>query len=253
MYELELVSHAAYRSFYGPAAIEVAGATCFRLPEAPDSPMLNRVVGLGLHEPATEEQIDEALETMGDATFYVAVSPFAAPSDLALRLDARGLEHGWGWMVFERDASPPPHVTTELRLTEVEPGAAHDWAYVVNAAYGLPEALIDLLETVPGTPGWTCWLALEGDTPAAAAGLWVEGETGYLGFAGTLAEHRGKAGQGALLAARIERARELGCTTLVTETGEQLPDRPSNSYRNILRFGFREQFVTAHRLRRRAS
>ena len=76
----------------------------------------------------------------------------------------------------------------------------------------------------------------------------VDGARAYLGFAGTLSEHRGKGGQAALFAARIERARARGCTTLVTETGEQIPDRPSGSYRNILRAGFEERFVVAHRL-----
>jgi GNAT superfamily N-acetyltransferase len=65
-----------------------------------------------------------------------------------------------------------------------------------------------------------------------------------------LPEHRGKGAQSALLAARIHRAVELGCDLLVTETGEQRDDRPSNSYRNILRAGFTEDAVTANWLGR---
>ena len=42
-----------------------------------------------------------------------------------------------------------------------------------------------------------------------------------------------------LLAARIKHAREAGCDIVVTETGELRDDRPSNSYRNILRAGVR--------------
>ncbi len=46
------------------------------------------------------------------------------------------------------------------------------------------------------------------------------------------------------IALRVIRAcRELGVRTLATETGELVPDRPSNSYRNILRVGFEEQYV----------
>ena len=70
-------------------------------------------------------------------------------------------------------------------------------------------------------------------------------------MAGTVPEHRGKGGQGALFAARIERALAAGCTTLVTETGELRAGSPSSSYRNIRRYGFEERFVVAHRLRRR--
>ncbi len=42
---------------------------------------------------------------------------------------------------------------------------------------------------------------------------------------------------------RIRDAIESGCTTLVTETGERIPLKPSNSYRNILRFGFEEAYL----------
>ena len=35
----------------------------------------------------------------------------------------------------------------------------------------------------------------------------------------------------------------LGCTLVVTETGERIADRPSSSYRNILRYGFEEQYL----------
>ena len=73
--------------------------------------------------------------------------------------------------------------------------------------------------------------------PAAAAGVFLAEGVGYLGFAATLPEHRGKGGQNALLAARIRHAREAGCDVVVTETGERRDDRPSSSYRNILRAG----------------
>jgi GNAT superfamily N-acetyltransferase len=250
VHELERIAARAIASIYEPESVAVvAEATCVRMPGAPDSPMLNRVTGLGLDRPATDDHIDAVLAAMGGTTFYVAVSPFAAPPDLGRRLERRGLEPGWGWMLFERDARPPLPVETALQVREVgEDWAADAWARIVTAAYGLPDELWPALAAVPGRAGWTGWLALDDDVPAAAAGLWVDDACAYLGFAGTLPEHRGKGGQAALFAARLERARAHGCTTLVTETGEQLPDRPSDSYRNILRAGFEERFVVAHRL-----
>jgi GNAT superfamily N-acetyltransferase len=104
---------------------------------------------------------------------------------------------------------------------------------------------------VPALGTWTAFLALEGDTPVSAAAVWVEPPAAYFGFAATLAEHRGRGGQGALFAARVEHARAAGCTRLVTETGELREASPSASYRNILRHGFEERHVVAHRLRSR--
>jgi len=104
---------------------------------------------------------------------------------------------------------------------------------------------------LPSLPGWTAFLARDGDEPAGAAAVWVGGDAAYFGLAATLPEHRGKGGQGALFAARIEHALGAGCRTLVTETGELRDDLPGASYRNILRYGFEERHVVAHRLRPR--
>src|SRR4051794_19023829 len=87
---------------------EAGGAIVLRTPEAPDSPMLNRVVGLGVDAPATESDVDAALDALGDGvSFYLTVAPGAEPPELVQWLRARGLESGWGWMQFHRDVSPP--------------------------------------------------------------------------------------------------------------------------------------------------
>jgi len=249
VHDLERISLSAYLPAYGAHALEVGGATCLRFPPAPHSPMLNRVVGLGLDRPLDETVLDEALAAMGDATFYVAVAPDADPA-LDRLLEERGLERGWGWMLFERGPSAAAGVDTSLSIVEVGDSEAGAWAYVVASAYGLPAATLPWFGAIPALAGWHAFLALDGDEPAAAAAVWIDPPAAYFGMAGTLPGHRGKGGQGALLAVRIERAREAGCTKLVSETGERHDDLPSNSYRNILRHGFEERYVVAHRLRR---
>lgn len=250
MHELERIALSAYLPVYGHDATAIGAATCLRAPAAPGSPMLNRVVGLGLDGPIDEELLDRALATMDDVTSYVAVSPSADP-ELDVLLEARGLEPGWGWMLFERGPSPAPAVETRLSIVDVGDATAEAWARIVASAYGLPGESVPWFSTVPATPGWQALLALDGDEPAAAAAVWIDPPTAYFGMAATLPAHRAKGGQGALFAARIERALDAGCTTLVTETGELRDGRPSSSYRNIRRFGFEERFVVAHRLRER--
>lgn len=230
---------------------EVAGATVLTVAEAPGSPMLNRVVGLGVGAPATEEDVDAALAAIGaGVTFYAAVAPSARPAGLPGWLEGRGLEPSWGWMTFRREVSALPASPTSLRLVEVqEPAGAAVFARVVADSYGLPVAVQPRLAALRDA-GWLCLVALDGDEPAGAAALLVTEGVGYLGLAGTLAEHRGKGAQSALLAERIRRAAELGCDLLVTETGERVEGRPSDSYRNILRAGFTEVEVTANWLGR---
>jgi GNAT superfamily N-acetyltransferase len=151
-------------------------------------------------------------------------------------------------MQFRRGVEEVRGAITSLTVSEIGPERGVEFARLLRVTYGLPEALEPVTAALPGRPGWHCWLALDGNRPAAGAALHVSAEAsgppaGYLGLAGTLPEHRGKGAQSALLATRIERARELGCDAVYTETGEQRPDRPSASYRNIVRSGFEELYV----------
>jgi GNAT superfamily N-acetyltransferase len=247
----ERVALDAYRGV-SEVVHEAGGVVVLTVPQAPGIPMLNRVVGLGVDGPATEEAVDAALALIpAGVTYYVALAPGALPLHLPGWLEARGLEQGWGWMSFRRSPADPPPVETSLGLRRVEsPADADAFARIQRVAYGLPEALEPLLAEAPQR-GWECWLALDRDEPAGAGALFVREGAAYLGFGATLPEHRGKGAQGALLAHRIARAGELGCDIVLTETGERRDDLPSNSYRNILRSGFEEVAVTANWVGRR--
>ena len=228
-------------------ALRAGGATVLRVPAAPGSPMLNRVVGLGVERPATESDVDAALAAFGPGVdFYVAVAAAARPAQLPAWLRARGLSPGWGWMRFRRGVDDLPAADMTLRVAEaVTPDERRAFARIVRISYGLPEAAEIPIANAPHG-GWQCWLALDGDELVGAAGMFTADRAAYLGLAGTLPEHRGKGAQTALLAARIRRAAELGCDVMVTETGERQEQRPSNSYRNIIRAGFSEVGVTAN-------
>lgn len=244
------VSLAAYRRLYAYADVaEFDGITVLRGAVAPLSPMLNQIVGLGVDGPATETALDRALTAIGDdVACYVAVAPGARPAEILQWLSDRGLEPGWGWMMFRRGTEPAAAPSTSLRLVRVGADEALDFGRIVATGYGLPEAVVPWTAQAYDL-GWDCWLAVDGDEPAAAAGVFIDEGVAYLGFAATLPDHRGKGGQGALLAARIDHARAAGCTVVITETGERRDDLPSNSYRNILRAGFTEVAVRANWVR----
>ena len=180
---------------------------------------------------------------MAGLRYYVSVSPSAEPArDRRLAARAR-LRAELGLDAVR--ARPRSAAGRDLARPSARsgPSAATSSRRSCGTSYGLPEALEPIFAALPGQPGWHCWLALADDEPAGAAALFVADGAGYLGLAGTAPEHRGRGAQSALLAARIERARELGCDAVFTETGEQLPDRPSSSYRNIVRAGFEELYV----------
>jgi hypothetical protein len=233
------------------SSCEVGDAVCGVVQRLPESTMLNRALGVGLDAPATEEQLDEIVAAFAGrgCVCAVAVAPEAQPAELPAWLRARGFEPGYAWMKFSRRVGDPPTVETDLRVQEIGPEHADSFGRVVVAAYGMPTDLVSVSSVVVGRPGWHCFVAFAGDEPAGVAALHAGDGLGWLGFAGTVPELRGRGAQNALLAARTARAEELGLEQLVTETGARQPDRPSNSYRNILRNGFEEAYLRPNYIR----
>jgi hypothetical protein len=230
---------------YGAEVTEIGGAVCISLAGAPRSAMFNRVLGLGLAAPARDEDVDriDAFFRGREVEYCVALAPQAQPRELADRLQARGLARGYGWAKFSRSVADPPQAQTTLRIEEVGRDRAADFAGVFTRAYGTPAFFEPWIEALPGRDGWHCFVAYEGDEPAATGAVYVDDGVGWLGTAGTLPEHRRKGAQSALLSARIETAAAAGCEVVVTETGEAQEGRSSNSYRNILRAAFEFQYV----------
>jgi GNAT superfamily N-acetyltransferase len=243
---LEIAEAAAMESLWTAAGVpvrRVAGAVCIAFPAVPENTLLNRVDGLGLAGPVGPDELDEidAFFRGHRAHYAVGVSPLAAPGLRELLL-ARGFTEGYAWMKFRRAPVEPNPVETALRIEE--PGEGADFAAVISAAYGFPsEVGAPTFGGLPGRAGWSCFVAYVGDAPAGAGALYAHEGVGWFGCAGTVPEHRGKGAQSAIFAARIRRARELGLDILTTETGERVADRPSNSYRNILRAGFEEAYL----------
>lgn len=245
---LELAEAAAYACLQEAVGLPwslVAGTTCIATPGLPTT-MLNRSMSLGLETAATDEALDEidAWFRALDVRYAIAVSPFAQPPDLADRLHERGFTDGYPWAKFARGVEDPEPMPTTL---EVRPVADEEEAglfgAVIAAAYDLPPEHGARFAGIAAASELECFLAWDGDEAAGAAALFVHDRVGWFGVAGTAPEHRRKGAQNALMAARIRRAQELGCTVLTTETGAVDPGRPSNSYRNILRAGFEQRFV----------
>jgi GNAT superfamily N-acetyltransferase len=246
----ELGEREAFRSFLaGQPQAEIGGALCICFEPTPGSAMFNRALGLGLAAPATEADLDEIEAFFADRglAYGVPLTPDAQPAALPRWLEARGFQRGYAWTKFSRGAEPASDLDhlleTTLRVEEVAAGRAGVFADVFLQAYGAPEVTRPALERVPGTAGWRCFVAFDGDEPAATGALFVAGNVGWLGAAGTLPEYRRRGAQGALLAARIAAGREAGCETLVTETGEPIDGKPGGSYRNLVRAGFEPVYV----------
>jgi GNAT superfamily N-acetyltransferase len=242
----ELAERNAWRSL-GPvpgiSVLEIGRAACVAFPALPESPMVNHTVGVGEDEPAGEGMLDAIDEFYAGMSYYLALTPRSSPQDVRSRLARRGFTRGYDWMKFTRPTTDIPPARTALEVHQIGSEAGSDFADVVVAGYELPPAVLPTLAAVPTAAGCYAYVAYAEGEPAAAGAIFVSDEVAWLGFAATKPTHRRKGGQGAILSARLARARELGVETVVTETGVMEANRPSNSYRNILRSGFTEAYV----------
>ncbi len=73
--------------------------------------------------------------------------------------------------------------------------------------------------------------------------LFVKDGVGWLHWGATDPDYRQRGSQAALLRHRIRAALDIGCHTLVSATGEEVPGDPQHSYRNIVQMGFRECYA----------
>lgn len=228
---VEADGYAVFCELAGGTVARVRGGVCLSAPVP--VPELNRVADV-----TDELDLDAVAAAYDGRAHAVSVPPEAAA--LHDELAARGYSEGDAWMKFVRGPEQAPPVDTTLRVEETRDIAL--FGQTAAEGFGLP-AEAGAGFAVAGRPGWHCFLAWDGDEPAGAASVYVDGSVAWFAGASTRPAFRGRGAQNALLAARIELARNLGVERMTVETGERVEGRPDQSYRNILRAGFRALYL----------
>jgi hypothetical protein len=230
---------AALVAEFGLRCEPVDGGTAFIAARFPNA-RVNRVTGFGLDRPLDEETLDRTIALYPHRVFSIQPSPMTRPPELSGWLAARGFAVGFHWLIWAREAQPPPdEPATGLELRRLEPEHAKEFATLVCTAYASPARLAPLHAAGVGRPHWHHWGAFDADRLVSAGVLYVHGEVGRLFTAGTLPTHRGRGAQGALLVRRMREAHALGCHWVTAETADDLPDKPNPSVHNLTRLGWR--------------
>lgn len=252
---LEANEIVAWRSMFQSPAPDVAarlGIGCFEQAgaimawnRAAPVPMLNRVLALGVFEPATDQVIDAFLarSIAERVRCEVQVAPATEPPDLAARLAARGMRTTLDWLMhyYTLDAPPPAPVLPVGYSIEVVTAAnaaiwadafLRGWDFPPRAASGPLAIMVGLVDR----PGWTCFAAIHkpSGSIAGCGALFIDNGVAGLYSDGVPKEHRRRGLQVALIAARLEEAYRQGCTIACTQT---LADHVAQ--RNMARAGFR--------------
>ena len=135
-----------------------------------------------------------------------------------------------GYPTLCRVRRSPVQFKTELEIRQVGPDE-------IAAAGGQPgETPWPEYARSAGKEGFFHYMAFDGSRPVAFAALCLFEDIGYLMAAATAEGDRKRGAQQALIARRIERAEQAGCSMQVSETLYML----EHSYRNLQRAGFEE-------------
>lgn len=208
--------------------------------------VINRALGLGLSQPETQDQVREIVKAYRDSRveqYFVQLHPQAKPVALAQWLEGEGLVRSRAWQKFSRGTEAVEDRPTDLSIRQVGSDHGEDFGTIVGAGFDLGDGAAPWLASLPGREGWHIFMSFDGDEPAGAGALFVYRDLAWLDFAATLPRFRSRGSQGAILASRMKLALELGCRKMFTCTGVEVPGDPQHSYRNILKAGFREDYV----------
>lgn len=215
----------------------VAGIT-----RATDVLMYNRVVGLGMAAPTTDDDIDTLITAYSDARvarWMIQWCPRARPEKTIELLRACGFYRHNNWVkLYRYTRARTPDVSTGLRIERIGGDRRDAFADILGLAFGHDRALAQWAASLVDRPSWRAFMAFDGDRPVATGSLFLHGSTAWLGFGATHPAYRGRGAQTALAVTRIRTAEQLGCELVVLETAEDLPTKPSQSFRNMRRIGF---------------
>ena len=213
--------------------------------------MLNLV--LGAAEAPERSDLEAAVAWAEErSTPYVSVTPGLPGTEATEQwLREQGFEPTYAWMKFVRDPHPPRFPAPDgVEVIEVSSPDQEPFGTIAALGFGMPAWGAELFARLPGRDGWRCYVARVDGEACGCGAMVIDDGIAELGIGATLEDARGRGCQTALLHRRICDAAEAGCRTLLVETGERVPDRPSASYRNILKAGFEEAYLRPNWQRR---
>lgn len=243
MYQYESSAPPATKQTLGIAAARIGGGVALSMRHDVTG-YWSKALGFGVTEPVTAELVDDLV------AFYVAEKAPGAVIQIAPAL----LPHDWPEIARRRGLTPTsPWIklfgaieyvqtghTTDLAVRSVDQVDFPRWAATTLRGFGMPTAgLADMLAEALTHPGFRPFAAWDGDDMVATANLFVHGSVGSLNSTATLATHRNRGAQSALIAARAAAAADAGCRWLSAETGRPADGEVNPSLNNLLRSGLR--------------
>ncbi|MGW6276218.1 GNAT family N-acetyltransferase [Kribbella sp. NPDC055071] len=234
----------AVKAKLGIASERVAGGIAISMLNDPTGGFWCKALGFPADTQLTSELVGDVLDfyrRQGTPSASVQPAPSILPDDWATIAAEHGLTPG-GTIVkltcAVDDLIETP-AKTDLRVGPVGPDEATEFATATLLGFGMPDALADMVAATVEHPAFRPFAAWDGDQIVAAGTLFVHGTVGSVNAGATVASHRNRGAQSAIIAARIAAARELGCTRLIAESGQPAPGTTNPSLDNLIRAGLK--------------
>jgi hypothetical protein len=205
--------------------------------------LLNRVIGLGVKEPATRDTIvtfKRLFKAADIGRYFVHLHPASQPQELKTWLAEEGLKPHRRWMSFAHNGILPEESGSDLEVRQVGPEHGDDFGKIVAASFDFTASAIPALAKLTDRPKWSIFMGFADGQPAATGALFIDNGVGWCDLGATSRDFRSRGGQRVMLHARVKRAMDKGCDLIATETGEAIEGDPQHSYHNIKWAGFEE-------------
>lgn len=203
---------------FGPVAAAVVA-------EEAAEPALNFILGAAAPGAIEDGYLPAAVKWMErhDVDFRVSLTPGLPEQEAAERWLQR---HRYrlldGPMKLLRDGSPPRfEAPSGIDIYErVDPWEDEGFGDPLAESLGFASWAATFFLDLPGTPGWRCYCAVDGDEPLAYVAMYVHGDVAVLALASRLVSGGDGSGQRAVLHRSIAEASAAGCETIaVAEAG----------------------------------
>lgn len=217
-------------------------------------PHFNCVMGLGLVEPATEDLVDEILNTFRLEqinSIYVHLIPHSRPDQLSQWLQARNLRVKSGWDRICRDDSHflrvGPQIIEGYSVERITQPTAEEWAEFIISVYGVPVKpwLMALVER----RGWHHYVLRRGTKILAARSMHLNHDgTAWLGIdapvPGVMVPSYDLDFQ--ICKAIVQDGLKLGATQFIADIEAPSIDLDSPAYENFGALGFSKLYLRSN-------
>lgn len=224
----------------------IRGTYCFVISRT-DRLAFNRALCVGLDYEISDQQLQEIIrfyKKAGTSRFMIQVSPAALPENNEEIFLRNGFVRHNHWVKsFKKLLGEVELSKTHLSIEKLKLADIEEFENIIKSAFEFENDSHLLISRTYKKPGWTHYLAKENNKPVAAASLFICGKTASLAIGGTIPEARGRGAQKLLISQRLIDAYKAGCEYAVVETAEDLPGKPSQSYRNMIDSGFETAYL----------